>query len=283
MDSAPRFTGAGAPLTALGLQVSADYLSVSLAELWAVVEVETRGCGFLPDRRPTILFERHVFSRKTQGRFDKSAPDISCPEPGGYDSGVAEYARLERALALDARAALQSASWGLGQVMGFNAPLTLFGSPAQFVRRMMAGEGDQLYASVCFIWHDAGEYGLADALRRHDWAAFARRYNGPDYRKNQYDEKLEAAYRRLSTQGLPDLRVRELQVLLTYLGFEPGPVDGAVGPRTRVAVTRFLSAHHLHESRQDNDDALLESLRARHAALPRNEAVPEKSEEVRRG
>jgi hypothetical protein len=39
---------------------------------------------------------------------------------------------------------------------------------------------------------------LADPLRRHDWAAFARRYNGPGYTANSYDTKLAAAHQRWS-------------------------------------------------------------------------------------
>jgi hypothetical protein len=31
-------------------------------------------------------------------------------------------------------------------------------------------------------------------LRDKDWAGFARRYNGPAYAENKYDEKLSAAY-----------------------------------------------------------------------------------------
>ncbi|WP_426772988.1 N-acetylmuramidase domain-containing protein, partial [Pseudomonas aeruginosa] len=32
------------------------------------------------------------------------------------------------------------------------------------------------------------------ALKSKDWAEFARRYNGPDYKKNNYDVKLAEAY-----------------------------------------------------------------------------------------
>ena len=32
-------------------------------------------------------------------------------------------------------------------------------------------------------------------LQKRDWAAFARLYNGPEYLRNQYDKKLEIAYR----------------------------------------------------------------------------------------
>ena len=35
---------------------------------------------------------------------------------------------------------------------------------------------------------------LASALRRHDWKAFARGYNGPDYAKNSYDVRLARSY-----------------------------------------------------------------------------------------
>ena len=39
--------------------------------------VETSGQGFLPNRRPQILFERHIFSTLTKRRFDASHPNIS--------------------------------------------------------------------------------------------------------------------------------------------------------------------------------------------------------------
>jgi hypothetical protein len=38
--------------------------------------------------------------------------------------------------------------------------------------------------------------GLAAALRRHDWHAFARGYNGPAYARNAYDAKMAEAYAR---------------------------------------------------------------------------------------
>jgi hypothetical protein len=48
--------------------------------------VETSGSGFLPDRRPKILFERYVFSEETGHRFDVSEFDLSDPRrrPWGH-------------------------------------------------------------------------------------------------------------------------------------------------------------------------------------------------------
>jgi hypothetical protein len=258
-----RFTGTATPLTAQGIEACAARLSVHPAEIWTVLRVETRGCGYFADRRPVILFERHVFSRKTGHRFDAQAPDISNPHAGGYGGGVKEYERLARALALDEQAAMESASWGLGQVMGFNATDLGYASVEQFVSRMMASEDEQLAALAAFIQKN----GLAEPLRHHDWAAFARGYNGPGYEKNQYDKKLAEAYQHLTSRSLPDLSVREGQLLLTYLGFDPGSVDGASGPHTLAALHKFQSQNSLPTT-PGFDAATLEALRQRHQALP---------------
>lgn len=51
--------------------------------------------------------------------------------------------------------------------------------------------------------------------------------------------KLDAEFSRLSAGGVPDLRVRTAQMLLTYRGFDPGPIDGAMGNRTCNALRQF--------------------------------------------
>lgn len=257
-----RFTGTATPLSAQGIEACAARLSVHPAEIWTVLHVETRGCGFFADRRPVILFERHVFSRKTGHRFDAQAPDISNPHPGGYAGGVGEYERLLKALALDEQAALESASWGLGQVMGFNATDLGYASVGEFVSRMMVSEDEQLAALAAFIQKN----GLAESLRNHDWATFARGYNGPGYEKNHYDKSLAEAWQHLTSRPLPDLSVREGQLLLMYLGFEPGTVDGALGPHTLAALHGFQSQSALPTT-SSFDAATLAALRQRYAAL----------------
>src|SRR5512135_2161018 len=107
------FAGNGEPITADGFTASVNKLGIEPAALWSVVAVETSGCGFLADRRPKILFERHIFHKETASRFDAQAPDISNEDPGGYGaSGANQYVRLAKAIALDRNAALHSASWG---------------------------------------------------------------------------------------------------------------------------------------------------------------------------
>lgn len=157
----------------------------------AVTIVEAPRGGFGPDGKPTILFERHVFSRLTGGIYDKSHPDISNPKPGGYGGYSEQHGRLARAAVLNRDAALQSASWGKFQIMGFNYTLAGFTTLQDFINAMYEGEPQHLEAFISFILHE----GLGDELREHRWADFARRYNGSSYAVNRYDTKLAAAFR----------------------------------------------------------------------------------------
>jgi hypothetical protein len=229
------FQGKGLPLTPSGMDAVAVELRVGLAELWSVIRVETRGWGFLADRRPQILYERHVFNRLTHGIFRATAPGISNPKAGGYLGGPQEYERLAEALPLDRRAALSSTSWGIGQVMGFHAEGLGFDDVEQMVAEMTTSEDRQLGVMARFI---TGE-NLHLALGMRNWTRFARGYNGPQFAKNQYDERLRHAYNDLMANGLPDLRLRSAQLLLLYRGFEPGPIDGLMGNVTRDALRRF--------------------------------------------
>ena len=258
------FRGAALPLDKEGLTEVTERLGVGSAELWAVLTVETRGCGFLPDRRPVILFERHVFSRETAHAYDAAHPDISNPRPGGYGSGGAtQYQRLHQAVALDRRAALRSASWGIGQLMGFNAEVAGFGDVEAMVRAMVHSENEQLQGMAGEIERN----GLIRPLRAHDWAAFARGYNGPAYQMNSYDSRLAAAYNKFRAGPMPDLVVRAAQAYLTYLGFDPGPVDGMLGRLTRSAVNDFQEQHGMPVTHVISDEDVV-ALREAAERLP---------------
>lgn len=175
-------------------QRAAAALEVPVNVVKAVTQVESRGRGFLSTGEPVILFERHIFRRETNGRYDRTHPDLSNAAPGGYGASSAQHGRLQRAVRLDRQAALRSASWGLFQIMGFNFELAGHPTLQSFINAMYRSEGDHLDAFVAFIKADRGMWG---ALKRLDWAGFARRYNGPSYRKNRYDEKLRDAFVRL--------------------------------------------------------------------------------------
>jgi N-acetylmuramidase/Putative peptidoglycan binding domain len=249
-------TGLAEPLTAEGLSEAGGIVGAGVVELWSVISVETSGRGFLADRRPVILFERHEFRRRTGGRFDATHPEISGP-PGGYGpSGAHQHIRLAEAIGCDRKAALESTSWGLGQIMGYNASAAGFADVEAMVAHMQQAEDAQIAGMAHFICADR----LDGFLRQHDWPGFARRYNGPGYAGNAYDTKLAQAYARFSRTGLPDLRLRAVQLLLTYQGLDPGPVDGLWGGRTATAVSTFRARHGLAQT-GPIDDALFTALR----------------------
>ncbi len=228
------FSNKGFPMTNEGIESVCTTLGISAPKVWAVLTVETRGFGFLEDRRPQLLFERHIFHKLTAGKHDKGNNDISNAEPGGYIGGSDEYTRLAKAMQLDRNAALQSASWGVGQVVGFNHKTVGFSTIDEMITEMIKGENEQLLAMANFI--KANE--LAGALQRRDWVAFARGYNGPGFSKFNYDQRLAAAHAKYEVM-LPDLILRSAQAALLYLGFKPGPVDGVIGRRTKSALAEF--------------------------------------------
>lgn len=252
----PDFAARGTPLSQQGFTDASAGLGVEAPELWAVMSVETSGCGFLPDKRPKILFERHLFSRLTGGQFDAEDPDISDPTAGGYGAGGAhQYDRLAVALQLNRPAALQSASWGLGQILGRNFEAAGFADAETMVQAMVASEDEQLKAMARFITST----GLHHPLAAHDWSGFARRYNGPNFAANNYDGLLGDAFHRYSTGSLPDLQVRQVQVLLMYKGFSPGAIDGLAGRHTTDAISSFERSIGKPETGQINA-ALIELL-----------------------
>lgn len=184
-------------LTLNDFQAAAKKLNTGVAEIRAVAEVESRGEAFYSDGFPVLLFERHVFHRQTDGRFDKKYPEISNAKPGGYGrAGTNQRRKFNLAFSLDKEAAMKSASFGKFQIVGFNYEVCGFSSVGKFVDAMKESEAAQLHAFVNFVIGN----NLAGYLRNHNWAKFAAGYNGADYKKNDYDVKLANAYRKFSKQ-----------------------------------------------------------------------------------
>ena len=235
------FADSGRPISQADFNDACDKLAVNDASLWAILTVETKGFGYLPDRRPKILFERHIFSARTGGAFDASHPDISGPR-GGYIGGPAEYDRLNRAIALNRPAALESASWGLAQIMGFNATTIGYADAEAMVNAFVKSEAGQLEGCVKFV---LANNSLHDALKSRVWDRVAFHYNGKDYAQNAYDKKLADNYTLFVSGHAPAIALRSAQVYLSYLGYDPHGIDGVMGPGTRGALTQFQTAQKL--------------------------------------
>jgi hypothetical protein len=147
-----------------------------------------------------------------------------------------DYRAFDAALALDEDAAIASASWGIGGIAGYHATSIGFRSTDTMVAEMISAEDAQLRA----VTRRIAVTGADDSLRNHDWQLFARLFKGRAARHGDFADRLDSAYRR-ATRVLPDLTVRAVQAALLYAGFDPGPIDGILGPRTLAA----LSDYHL--------------------------------------
>lgn len=173
---------------------AAQALRCEVDAIKAVAATETKRAAWDSVGRPAILFERHYFSRLTHHVFDRSHPDIGNRVAGGYGRFSAQYPKLGRAAMLNELAALQSASWGMFQIMGVHFRLCGFASVEDFVTAMLDSETKHLAAFVAFI---SGHPAMLRALRGKDWTTFARLYNGPNYAENDYDTNIRDAYDQL--------------------------------------------------------------------------------------
>lgn len=92
---------------------------------------------------------------------------------------------------LDKNAALKSASWGKFQIMGANHNLVGYSSAEEMVTFLEESEDNHVIVFGKFVMANKT---MHKALKKKDWATFARLYNGSGYKVNKYDEKMEKAY-----------------------------------------------------------------------------------------
>lgn len=173
---------------------------VSVAIIRAFAEVESGGkSGFGPAGKPIIAYEGHTFRKLTNHAHDEQYPLLSYkyvtkagPEwkLNNKDQETA-WKTLAQAMALDRSAALQSCSWGMFQVMGFNFRDCGYSSIDDFVAAMSAGERGQLDA---FVGYCRKKPGMVEALKANNFVAMATLYNGKDF--GDYDKKIARAYKK---------------------------------------------------------------------------------------
>lgn len=235
---------------------------IDAAALLAVVEVESGGKAFAfvaGRKEPLIRFEGHYFDRliSPSKRAAARRAGLASPTAGEVKNPRSQADRwklLKRAMKLDSAAALQSVSWGVGQVMGIHWKALGYASPEDLVADARASVAGQVKLMLRFIRTN----GLLDKLSSRDWAGFARAYNGPAYRRNSYDTRMASAFdrhrnRRLLNAKAPPMRrtqrlsmmsyndalaVREMQKLLNAAGYLVKE-DGLFGVKTDKALRAF--------------------------------------------
>ena len=229
--------GRGGPreLTDRDFRQAAQRIGCDVAAIRAVWEVEAGGRHFLADGSVFRRFEPHHYPRQYWPQIGFSVRKGEAPWRASLR--LSNEDMFQDAAVLDEDAAIDASSWGAPQIMaGMNHKAAGFNSGREMVEHMAQSAAHQLGAFVQLV----ESWGIAGAIRAHDWRAFARRYNGSG-QVERYAALMESAYRKHSGEasavvlrvGARGAAVRELQ---RALGIED---DGAFGPGTLAAVRAF--------------------------------------------
>lgn len=234
------FRGAAKRLDDIDLPRLGATIGVGEDELHAFIDVETRGSGFDDQGRPRILFERHKFYKYVPAakRAQAVKSGLANAKAGGYGKESDQYGKLLKAIAIDRQAALYSCSWGLAQIMGFNHKLAGYVDVEAMVAAFMADEENHLAAAVAFIKN----CNLDGALRRHDWATFAKGYNGANYKINAYDAKLAEAFAKWSRiKDTPWPTAAPETVIVTHPPAADQPATPTATPVQKQSIWRAIA------------------------------------------
>lgn len=178
-------------LTDKDFEIVAKELGVEVAAIKAVVKIEAgpKLEGFWAPGVPVVNYVQSLFNKyngKTKGRKLKDAK-----VPSGLTGyALKEWTSLTNARKINATAADMGCYWGMFQIGGFNYKLCGCESVEEMVSKVCESEFSQLEMFAVFIRNA----GMLEALKKKDWAAFARKYNGPSYAKRGYHTRMAKEY-----------------------------------------------------------------------------------------
>jgi len=166
----------------------AEEFQITLASLEAIIEVESGGRGFDPTTGKIIIqFEPAWYKKKSpytpSGKWSLNK----------VENQKKEWEAFNDAFSKDANAAMESTSVGLMQVMGFQYKLLGFKTVGAMWDFAKESEKNQVKLGLLFIKSNKALY---NALKKNDFATVAYFYNGKNYKVNDYDTKLENAYKK---------------------------------------------------------------------------------------
>ena len=152
--------------------------------LAAIIATETSGKGFDSKTGKIIIRFEVTYFKHYNGTQDFVAP---CTQNTQEDA----WKIFDKAYALNKEAALYSTSIGLGQILGINYSMMGFKDVEAMWDNAKTGIAAQVEQLVKYI---ASRPILVKAVKKHDWSTFAKYYNGPLYKENNYDTKLATNY-----------------------------------------------------------------------------------------
>lgn len=176
------------------------------AHIRTVGEVETAGKSYDSLGQVAFLFEPHIFYKnvpkeKLQVAIQTGLAYPKWKGPGSYPKTPAlRWAQFLKAVDLDETAAIKSASWGYGQIMGSEHGECDFASPQEMLTAFYQSEKEQIKAMMALIKHRGLDKDLKNFPDITACRHFALRYNGSGYEKNNYHNKLHDAFVRWSSR-----------------------------------------------------------------------------------
>lgn len=264
------------PRVVAGCRAASLKYKVPLATVIGIVQQESAGKFFAivhGEERPVVRWEGHYFEKRLTSPqlMLAHAARLASPKVGGIGNPASQEARWDKliqpAMRINRQAAIESVSWGLGQVMGSHWKRLEFESADAFLTYVSQGIVEQIDVMMRYCQ----EFGLIDDMQRGDIEGFVRGYNGPgavasysasirklivaaarDYKSdggsidgvpvnNVADAKAKSTMLRSGVKGP---RVREAQELLHRAGHAV-EVDGDFGPATKRAVEAFQKKNNL--------------------------------------
>lgn len=192
--------------------LGASALGIEPEMMMAVAKKETAGkkLTFRSKGRdiPQILYERHQFWRELIKRGinprkvlqdNPDAGHILAQTPySSYGRFIEQYSRRDKAIDINREAAFASCSYGGFQIMGYWFAECGYESAEAFAEAM-TDHNNHIPAFVKLVEH----FGLKEALRSRDFAAFAEGWNGPAYYRKGYHIELSRIYQRELAASLP--------------------------------------------------------------------------------
>jgi len=158
---------------------------IPVSHIKKVVKVESGGIGFDKATGKIIIqFEPSWFKRKSpytpSGKWSLNK----------VERQVEEWKAFSDAFSKNANAAMESTSVGLMQVMGFHYKLLGFKTVGEMWDFAKKSEANQLNLGMRFIKSNLKMY---KAAQTGDWETFAYYYNGEQWRKYDYANRLAKA------------------------------------------------------------------------------------------